>query len=84
MINHLIIRINHLNERVLKTVYNNNVSIFEKLLEKEVTMYSVTIHVRNPRILATELYKTKENLAAPILHEAFQQMNIQYNLISTV
>ena len=29
----------------------------------------VTIHVRNLRILATELYKTKENLAAPIMEE---------------
>ena len=40
----------------------------------------VTIHVRNLRILATELYKTKENLAAPIMHEIFEQTNIQYNL----
>ena len=43
---------------------------------------SVTIHVRNLRILATELYKTKENLAAPIMHEIFEQRNIQYNLRS--
>ena len=44
-------------------------STFEKLLEKD---NSVTIHVRNLRILATELYKTKENLAAPIMHEIFE------------
>ena len=54
-------------------------STFEKLLEKD---NSVTIHVRNLRILATELYKTKENLAAPIMHEIFEQRNIQYNLRS--
>ena len=54
-------------------------STFEKLLEKD---NSVTIHVRNLRILATELYKTKENLAAPIMHEIFEQRNIQYNLLS--
>ena len=61
-------RINHLHERALSTVYNENVSTFEKLLEK----YNfVTIHVRNLRILATELYKTKENLAAPTMHEIF-------------
>ena len=72
-------RINHLHERALRTVYNDNVSIFEKLLEKD---NSVTIHVRNLRILATELYKTKENLAAPIMHEIFEQRNIQYNLHS--
>ena len=33
---------------------------------------SVTIHVRNLRILATELNKTNENLAAPIMHAIFQ------------
>ena len=72
-------RINHLHERALRTAYNDNVSIFEKSLEKD---NSVTIHVRNLRILATELYKTKENLAAPIMHEIFEQKNIQYNLRS--
>ena len=49
-------RINHLHERALRIVYNDNVSTFEKLLGKD---NSVTIHVRNLRILATELYKTK-------------------------
>ena len=52
-------------------------STFEKLLEKD---NSVTIHVKNLRILATELYKTKENLAVPIVHEVFEQRNVQYNL----
>ena len=72
-------RINYLHERALRTVYNGNVSTFEKLLGKD---NSVTIHVRNQRILATELYKTKESLAAPIMHEIFEQRNIQYNLRS--
>ena len=49
-------RINHLHERARRTVYNDNVSTFEKLPEKD---NSVTFHVRNLRILATELYKTK-------------------------
>ena len=43
-------RINHLHERVLRTVYNDNVSTIEKLLERD---NSVTIHVSNLRILAT-------------------------------
>ena len=43
---------------------------------------SVIIHVRNLRILATELYKTKENLAAPIMQEIFEQRNIHNNLRS--
>ena len=54
-------------------------STFGKLLEKD---NSVTINVRNPRILARELYKTKENLAAPIMYEIFEQRIIQYNLCS--
>ena len=72
--------INHLHGRALRTVYNDNVSTFEKILEKD---NSVTIQVRNLRILSTEkqkkivkqkkmLYKTKENLTAPILHEVLK------------
>ena len=51
-------RINHLHKRALRTIYNDNVSTFEKLLGKD---NSVTIHVRNLTILATELYKTKSS-----------------------
>ena len=61
------------------TVYDHSVTTFEKLLEKG---NSVIIHVRNPRILAAGLYKTKEHLAAPIMHAIFEQRNIQYNLPS--
>ena len=58
-------RINHLHERTLRTFYKDNVSIFEKLLEED---NLITSHVRNPRILATERYKKKKKLAAPIMH----------------
>ena len=54
-------------------------STFERLLEKD---NSVTIHLRNLIILATELYKSKEHLAAPVMHEIFEQRSIQYNLRS--
>ena len=74
-------RINRLHERALRTVYNDNVSTFEKLLEKD---NCVTIHVRNRRIVATELRKTKENLAARIIHEIFEQRDIQYKLRSQI
>ena len=36
------------------------------------------------RIVATELYKTKENLAARIMHEIFEQRDIQYKLRSQI
>ena len=71
--------INHLHKQAIRTVYNDNVSAFEKHLEKD---NSATNHVRNLRISATELYKTKENLAAPLMHEIFGQRNIRYNLRS--
>ena len=58
-------RINHLHERAIRAVYNDNVSIFEKRLEKD---NPVTIHVRNLRILATELYEAKENLVVLITY----------------
>ena len=72
-------RINYLHERALSTVYNDNVSTFEKLLEKN---NSARINERNQRILAAELYEIKENLATPIIHENFELGNIQYKLRS--
>ena len=72
-------RINHLQKRALGTVYIDNLPKCDKLLEKD---NSVASHIRNLRILATGLYRTKENLAAPMMHEIFQQRNIQYNLHS--
>ena len=50
-------RINHLHERALRTVYNDNVSTFEKLPEKD---NSVTIHVRNLRILEQSCIEQKK------------------------
>ena len=41
----------------LRKVFSDNVSTFEKRLIKD---SSATIHVRNLRILATELYKIKK------------------------
>ena len=52
--------------RALRTVYNENLSICINVSEKN---NSVTTHVRNLRILVTELYNTKEDLAAPVMHE---------------
>ena len=43
-------KINRLNERCLRTVYNNKQSSFNELLEKD---DSVSIHLRNVQILAT-------------------------------
>ena len=47
-------RINHLHERALRIVYNDNESTFEDLLKKN---NSVSIHHKNIRLLGIELDK---------------------------
>ena len=42
---------------------------------------AVSIHERNIKILATEMFKVNENLAPPQMHEIFKlQDQSQYNL----
>ena len=52
-------KINRLHERCLRIIYSNKQSSFETLLEKD---GSVSIHNRNLQILATEIYKIKNDL----------------------
>ena len=70
-------RTNHLHKRALTIVYNDNVSSFEDLLYRD---QSVSIHHRNIRLLAIELYKTRNNTSSHIINELFEQRNIPYNL----
>ena len=63
-------RINHLHKRARRTAYNDNVSTFEKLPEKD---SFETTYVKSLRILAADLYKMKENLAVPIIHETLNR-----------
>ena len=72
-------RINHLHERAIRIAYNDNVSPFEDLLQRD---QSVSIHHRNIRLLGIELYKTRNNLSSHIMNELFEQRNIIYNLRS--
>ena len=72
-------RINHLHERALRMVYNDNESTFEDLLKKD---NSVSIHHKNIRLLAIELYKVKNNLSTHLMSEIFHLRNIDYNLHS--
>ena len=59
----------------LRKISSDIVSTFEKLLIKD---NSVTIHVRNLKKFATELYKTIEDLAVPIMHKVLEKGNIKY------
>ena len=56
-------------------------SSFNALLEKD---DSVSIHEKNIKILATEMFKVSKNLALPQMHEIFKlkdrtQYNLRYN-----
>ena len=71
-------KINRLHERCLRIVYNDKQSSFNKLLEKD---GSVSIHMRNIQILATEMYKLVNNLSPPIMNRVFKlNSNSRYNL----
>ena len=53
-------RINKIQERALRLVYNDNKLTFDGLLKLD---DSVTIHQRKLQILATETFKVKNSLA---------------------
>ena len=61
-------RINKIQERALRLVYNDNKSNLKELLEKD---KSVTIHERNIQVLATEMYKIENSLSPEIMGTIF-------------
>ena len=71
-------KINRLHERCLRIIYSDKQSSFESLLEKD---GSVSIHNRNIQILATEMFKIKNDMSPEIMTELFEQRNEHhYNL----
>ena len=68
-------KINRLHERCLRIIYSDKQSSFETLLEKD---GSVSVHNRNLQILATEMYKIKNDLSPLIVTELFEQRNEQH------
>ena len=68
-------------ERALRIVYNDNVSSFKDLLQRD---QSVTIHHRNIQFLAIELYKARHDISSHIMEKLFKQQNILYNLCSEI
>ena len=72
-------RINSIHERALRLAYNDYKATFNQLLEKD---NSVTIHNRNLQILATEIYKVKNDLGPSIMKEVLQFKEPSYSLRS--
>ena len=61
-------RVNKLHERALRIVYQDYASSFTELLEKD---NSTTIHNRNIQLLATELFKVKNEFWPSFMNEIF-------------
>ena len=72
-------KINKLHERALRLVYDDYVSTFEKLLEKD---NSFTVHHYNIQTLCIELYKVFSGQSQMIFSDLFERKNIKYNLRS--
>ena len=69
-------RINRIRGRALRLAYQGNSLSFPKLLEKD---NSVTKNQRNLQVLATEIFKLKDEIAPEIMKEVFEIQNPAYN-----
>ena len=61
-------KINRLYERCLRIFYEDKASTFDQPLEKD---SSVSIHIRNLRFLAVEMFKVAKGLAPTIINDLF-------------
>ena len=68
--------INKIHERALRIAYNDFVSSFDSLLEKD---ESITFHQRNIQSLCLEIYKTTQNINPTFMNEIFTIKNQTYN-----
>ena len=68
--------INKIHERALRIAYDDYESTFDALLEKD---GSVSIHQRNIQTLATEVFKTKNNLNPSFMKDIFNSVNHSHN-----
>ena len=64
-------RIDHIHERALRLVYEDYKSSFEELLHKD---KSVTIHHRNIKYLALEMFKVSKDISPPFMKEIFGEI----------
>ena len=62
-------KIDRLHERCLRLIYNNKISTFKELLEKD---NAVSIHNRKIQELAIEMHKVAYGMSPEIMNEIFQ------------
>ena len=74
---HLNNKVNFIHERALRIFYQDHISTFQELLNKD---NSVSIHHRNLQALATEMFKIHRGLSPDILREIFVPKISLYNL----
>ena len=72
-------KINKLHKRALRRVYDDYVSTFEELLEKDI---SFTVHHYNIHTLCIELYKVFSGQSQMKFSDLFERKNINYSLHS--
>ena len=70
-------RINRIHKRALRIVYKDYKSSFAELLARD---GSLTIHQRNLKLLATEVFKAKNNIGPEITSDIFRFVEPAYNL----
>ena len=69
-------RIDKLQERSLRILYKDDMSTFEELLEKD---NAITVHDHNIQLLATEMYKVKNDIMPNVLSEFVTIREQNYN-----
>ena len=70
-------RMNRIRERALKIVYKDYILTFAEIFEED---GSVSIHIRNLQVLATKLFKARNNLSPPIVQHIFGTTETAYSL----
>ena len=70
-------KINSIHKRALRITYGDQKSTFQELLIKD---NSVSVHHRNLQVLATEVFKIRNNMTPEFLNEIFQERSVPYNL----
>ena len=74
-------KINSIHERALRITYQDNMSTFQELLNKD---NSLSIHHRNLQVLATEMFKIHRGLSPKFLRETLSPKQARIIFTETI